>query len=538
MKRILLSLAFVSTTAIAFSQTYSWAIKDAAGGASTGYDMATDASGNSYVTGYFGGTFTIGATTLTAAGGDDIFTAKLDPAGALLWLVSGGGTGNDEGQSLVVDGSGNVFVLGYMNGTCNFGSTSLTSNGAEDIFLVKYDATGAVVWAHNYGSAAMDFGNDLAIDPTGNLYVVGSIGGNATFGSIPVAPSGLEDALAFMTNGMGVALWGISAGASSSDAYADAVAIDGSGNLYMGGSFSGDIIFGSDTMHANGMSDGFVAKLTSAPGWGWDVAISGTGNQERVGGLACDASNAPYITGTFDSTVAFGVFNLTAGGFSDGFVGKMNAGSGAFTQVKQIGGPSSDMCGGVSLDGSNNVYVTGTFSSTATFGSGSPQTSAGGMDAFCAKYAPTSLTTTWVKTGGGPNDETGWGIAASTGGHCWFTGDFNGFANFGTSISLTGASSTRNAFVAKLSNPVGVKELSEISVLNIAPNPAADLIQINLPEGINNGTIHIYNSIGQLVMIQSLVNSSTISIEEFSAGLYTIQLISEGKSFAGQLVKE
>jgi hypothetical protein len=160
-----------------------------------GQGIGLDGSGNSYVTGYFNGTFTFGLgesnqTQLTSAGVDDIFVAKLNSNGTLAWVRGVGSTDADKGSAISVDGSGSAFVTGRFSGTVTFGSgepneTQLTStNGLPyDIFVAKYNSNGTLAWAKPGGGTSSDEGFGIAVDGLGNSYVTGSFGGTVTFGS-------------------------------------------------------------------------------------------------------------------------------------------------------------------------------------------------------------------------------------------------------------------------------------------------------------------------------------------------------------------
>ena len=122
MRKIFLALAFALqlNNNLCFSQPpYSWAINPGGSSDEMGYGIAIDASGNSYVTGYFQGTANFnpsGAANLTSHGGQDIFLAKYNTSGNYLWAINMGGTGNDVGWSVAVDASG-VCITGEFQGT-------------------------------------------------------------------------------------------------------------------------------------------------------------------------------------------------------------------------------------------------------------------------------------------------------------------------------------------------------------------------------------------------------------------------------------
>ena len=158
-----------------------------------GKSIAVDTLGNSYVSGsFFNSSVTFGSgeaneTTLTNAGLDDIFIAKYNSSGALMWAKRSGGTGEDYGNAIAIDGSANSYVTGSFDGTATFGAgeaneTSLTVAGGYDMFIAKYDSNGALVWARQAGGAGEDIAWAIAVDNSGNSYVMGSYTGPATFG--------------------------------------------------------------------------------------------------------------------------------------------------------------------------------------------------------------------------------------------------------------------------------------------------------------------------------------------------------------------
>ena len=150
-----------------------------------GTDVAADAAGNVYVTGRFQGTADFGpGVTLTApAGGFGGFAAKYSPSGALQWARKMG----SEGDGILVDGSGNIAVVGTFHGATDFGGTILTPAGSSDIFLGKLDPNGSLLWVQQYGGTDYqgidaDGGHQLVKDSAGNLYFTGDFSGDVAFG--------------------------------------------------------------------------------------------------------------------------------------------------------------------------------------------------------------------------------------------------------------------------------------------------------------------------------------------------------------------
>ncbi|AWV99554.1 SBBP repeat-containing protein [Arcticibacterium luteifluviistationis] len=162
-------------------------------GQEVGTGVALDASGNVYVVGKYEGTATFGATSISSVGNEDIFIAKYNAMGTLQWLQSAGGTSDDRGHSVEVDSAGNVYVTGYYEGTATFGATSKTSAGSRDIFIAKYSTGGTLQWLQSAGGSSGDEGNSVAIDASGNVYSTGFYQGTVTFGASSKTSAGFYD---------------------------------------------------------------------------------------------------------------------------------------------------------------------------------------------------------------------------------------------------------------------------------------------------------------------------------------------------------
>ncbi|MFC1731129.1 SBBP repeat-containing protein [candidate division KSB1 bacterium] len=151
--------------------------------------ITIDPSGNIYATGKFQSSvdFNPGAATfnLTSNGDYDIFIQKLDANGDFIWAKSIGGPNYDQGESIITDTSGNIYVTGYYQETADFdpGSSTfnLSSNGAEDVFILKLDDLGNLIWAKSIGGPLFDAGNSITNDTHGNLFLSGYFQGLADF---------------------------------------------------------------------------------------------------------------------------------------------------------------------------------------------------------------------------------------------------------------------------------------------------------------------------------------------------------------------
>ncbi len=356
-----------------------------AGGSSDDYAgaVAVDGSGNAVIAGSFAGDATFGTTTLTSSGAFDVFVAKYDAEGAFQWARGVGGAGGDSGYGVAADGSGNVVVTGIFTGSAVFGVTTLTSAGGSDIFVLRYNADGEVQWARAAGGASGDVARAVAFDGFGNVVVTGTFQSSATFGVATLTSAGGIDVFVAEYNAAGTLLWARSdGGAGDEDVYG--VAADGSGNIAVTGTFQGSTTFGATTLTSAGGSDAFVARYDALGNPVWARSAGGAGS-ESGSGVAIDKSGNVVVTGYFGGTATFGGTTLTSAGAYDVFVARYNA-AGTVLWARSAGGPIDDDTGNaVAVDGSGNVVVTGSFGGTATFG-GTTLTSAGTADVFVAGY--------------------------------------------------------------------------------------------------------------------------------------------------------
>jgi hypothetical protein len=365
------------------------------GGSGTdyGYAIAVDGSGNVYVAGRSNATWGLPVRAYT--GGDDTFAAKLDASGNLMWNTFLGGSGVDYGLGIAVDESGNVYVVGQSNAT--WGSPVRAFSGDGDAFAAKVDSSGNLTWNTFLGGSDLDAGYGIAVDGSGNVYMAGWSRG--TWGS-PVRPyTNNIDAFAAKLNSSGNLTWNTFLG-SWNDDYGRGIAVDGSENVYVMGYSLGS--WGSPVRTFSGVSDAFAVKLESSGNLTWNTFLGGS-DLDAGYGIAVDGSGNVYVAGyslgSWGSPVRPYTNNF------DAFAAKVDS-SGNLTWNTFLGGSGYDYGNDIVVDGSGNVYVAG--SSTATWGL-PVRAYSGGGDAFTANL-DSSGNLTWNTFLGGSGDDYGNGI--------------------------------------------------------------------------------------------------------------------------------
>lgn len=223
--------------------------------ADTGGGLEVDTRGNIYVNGSFQGFGDFdpnaGTTTLISTGATDIFMAKLNNAGNLIWAKSMGSTTYDNGSDLVLDKKGNnIYLTGQFENTVDFdtntGTTNLTSAGSADIYINKIDTAGNLIWVKSFGGSGYDRINGIKLDSIENIYVAGTFVGTSDFdpnaGLANLTSNGGMDLYISKLDSNGVLAFAKSFGNSDFDLMAS-IDLDKKGNIYTTGLFTGTVNF-------------------------------------------------------------------------------------------------------------------------------------------------------------------------------------------------------------------------------------------------------------------------------------------------------
>jgi hypothetical protein len=323
-----------------------------------GNGIATDATGNVYVAGYFEGAVSFGTHALISDGRGDAYIAKRDASGTWQWALKVGSTGWDAAQAISVNAN-HVYVAGAFEREAAFGTQTLVANGATDLFVAKMDMNGNWVWATRAGGAPpidqnngipgdgfnglpfVEVANGIAVDGAGQVYIAGTFVGTATFGSsaLSLTSRGATDIVVARLDDAGAWQWASRAGSESGDV-AHGIAVDGTG-VYAVGSNSANADFGGETI----LNDSaFVTKLDVTSG-AWQWTREGTGVSGATFSVVTDGSGVVYVAG--------------ASGFPSvrPFVGSWNA-AGARQWLQTFGGIGSGISYGLVLN-NGNLFMTG-----------------------------------------------------------------------------------------------------------------------------------------------------------------------------------
>jgi hypothetical protein len=463
MKRPTYSLALLAvltlsaTTAHALSPTQLWSQRFGSTSVDAGMAVAVDVFDNVFVTGYFSNTANFGGGNLESSGPTDIFLAKYDATGAHQWSLRFGGAGDDNGVSIAVDNAGSVIITGFFQQTVNFGGADLVSVGSSDIFVASFSADGIYNWSRRLGGTVTEQSRSLAVDFFGNVLVTGEFKDTVDFGGGGLTSAGGSDIFLVKCNQTGAHVWSKRFGGTSDD-QGWSVATHGVGDVMVAGDFGDTMDLGGGNLVSAGGTDLFLAMYDAAGVHGWSRSF-GSASNETMRSLAVDDLGNAIITGYFSDSVDFGGGNLVTAGAGDIFLAKFGP-AGTHQWSHRHGGVGADTGNSVATDALGNVYLTGYFSDTMDMGGGN-LTSNGTQDIFIAKFDANGVHQ--VSRGSGSfNMDIGFSIATSGSVNAVMTGSFSGTVSFGIG-NLVSIAGSQDVFLAKYEGVAAQPEIMSIT---------------------------------------------------------------------------
>ena len=345
------------------------------------------------------------------------------PAAGISWTAQFGTRYPDDADGVAVDPAGNLYVIGQTSGEL----PGQKAVGMIDCFLRRVDPAGHEVWTRQFGSPERDLPKGVALDDAGNIYVVGQ-----TFGTLPGQTSaGGWDAFIRKYNPAGDEVWTRQFGGGGAESAAS-VRIDHAGNAYVVGGTRAALP-GQTNL---GDYDAFIVKFDPAGNTVW-VRQFGTTNEDYAMAVALDGNGDPVVAGETGGLLA----GATAAGGLDGFVREYDP-AGNVVWTRQFGSPLDDYAVGVAVAPTGEVLAVGT-----TLGALPGQKSRGDSDAYVVAYGPKGgdLWATQFGTTGADDAEA---ITFDAGGHAFIAG------RVGTALPGATSSGGSDAFLAAVS-PVG-----------------------------------------------------------------------------------
>jgi len=376
---------------------------------------------------------------------DPAYPLFIDPM--LTWSTFLGGSGDDEADSIAVDGNGNVYVTGFSEAAWQGTNPPVRGYTAgADTYVARLDSSGALVWNTFLGGSGDDYEGFIAVDGNGNVYVAGSSSAawQGTHPPVRGYSASQDGFVARLDGSSGGLTWLTFLGGSGYD-YCSAIAVDGSGNVYAAGTSEAAWQGTNPPVQAyTAGADAFAAKLDSSGGLTWSTFLGGSGSDEGHG-IALVGSGTVVVAGQSSATWQGPNPPVRAYTASvDAFAAKLDSGGG-LTWSTFLGGSGIDFIYGLVAVGSGDVVVAGQ-SSAAWQGPNLPvRAYSASVDAFAVKL-DSSGGLTWNTFLGGSGADDSWAVAVDGSGSIYVAGRSD--AAWGVPVLAYSAGS--DAFAARL----------------------------------------------------------------------------------------
>lgn len=534
MKKIILTLCTFAFAVAGYTQSFSSAKNISCCSSVNGF--ALDNVGNMYVAGTFYGDDYVGANYITSATPFkyNSFIAKTNKTGKVMWVKVIGSNESSTVQRIATDNSGNVFITGSFMNDLIYDASTITSSGANDAFIMKINAAGTLQWWDHTIGTASEFYYDVAVNSAGDAYVTGKFNGsmNVQGEYYFVAPESVTNMCVLKFSGSsGSLLWARQTNSTlGSNSSGSRIAVDNLGSAYVLGNFgTGYTTFGDYTIYGS-FNDYFVSKFDDLSNFTYTFDIGDIPNG-YICNIDADAAGNIYLAGNFGMfspyTATISGTLITSPGNSELFIAKYNS---DFTQqwLRTGGGSSTgDFANDLIVSNDGDVYTAFTSGASVTFGSVSA-TSAhpGGNDIALVKYN-SSGTEQWAKVAGGANYDAVSCIDISESKHVLGMSGIGGNNMFFDALKVK----KPNLYVVKLVDAAMRTEnegIAEAEKIIVYPNPASDKIMIgNIQVG---DRIEIFNAQGGLVFTTTATDiQEEISLDSYAEGIYFISVSNEVK---------
>ncbi len=524
-KTLLLSLVPFLVWLNAHAQSLGWVKQLAGDGLAHPYSMAVDNNGNVYSVGWLNSScdFDPGAgnVTLTATA-LDAFVVKLDAAGNYLWAYNIGSKLEDRANDIALDAAGNVYITGFFDDSIDLdpgpGTMLAVPQNNRAGFLIKLDSIGMFQWAKVWQSTSGILCTSVTVDATGHIIVSGGFTGTVDLdpdgGVITATAAFIGDAFVANFDASGSLVWAKHIRSTfAGSARVDALATDATGNVFVAGAFGSKVDFDPGaalveltSVGVSGNQDIYLLKLSSQGNFSW-VKQMGGDDIDLPTDLVIDAAGNAYVTGYFNDTADFdataGIGNFVSRGMDDGFLVKFdNAGNQAWS--KQLGGGGYDEGWRMVYDNNfDYVYLTGAFSDTVDFDPGSGVNTLigkGDQDVYLSKV-DAGGNFLWTKQFGGAYIDASGGIGISPGGNVYLSGYFLQEADYDPGVgvvTLTDAQNSMDGYILRMDIATGVKEVANDKGFLAYPNPFTDVFYVKT-DGFVPAGVTVFDVLGEQV---------------------------------------
>ncbi len=531
---------------------FEWANTPVSSNENWGYNIWSDAAGNTYSAGEFSSLITFGNHTLSSLGKQDIYVVKTNSSGQYLWATHAGGN-NDScviwNYGVASDSNDNSYIKGYFQGRIVFGNTILTNHSNElSMYIAKLNPNGQFLWAIQTDSISASFRYHFTADIQGNCYIYGKLQGIVNFDSTTLTPTNQKCVFIAKINTQGEYEWAVNilGDGSYSTIYPSGISIDKSGNILITGTFFGDTLFigNQEVAPSSTGKHLYIAKLNPQGQVEWVNYAQKTTSSLNINNCFDNFGNSYFIS-DFDDSIKLGNITLEKHNNTNSsiYVAKVDTNGEFVTAVMAsvnslLPNVINDI--GIITDNNGNCYIAGGYKGTITLGNTIFNSHDYYTSSFVAKIEKQNFNFAWAINSKGSNHIIWRNIAVDSLGNCYITGRYIDTLQL-DNIQLV--NTKHSMFITKISTecPTDINILTKSTEpIKVYPNPVQGngfslilseqyqyhLLEVNIYDITGR---KLYNHKGKIEEINQYLSSITTNTAK---GLWTVQVISHtsGKS--------
>lgn len=476
-------------------------------------------------------------------GSYDAFIAKFDSSGNHIWTSYIGGSNVDIASSIKITLDNHLILVGYSNSSdfpTTPGAFQTNNAGQYDVFIIKIDTSGQIIWSTLFGGMGGELGIDISIDLDNNIIIGGQTNSSNfpfTLGAFQPLPLGNNDAFVAKFNTNGQLLWATCYGGTATED-AHAITNDYENNVIITGmSNSSDLTISSNALQStnNGFFDIYIAKFSSNGNFLWGTYFGGT-NYDDIYGIHCDSLNNLYLSGvtsSIDFQTTSNAFQAIKNNGTDACIFKLSK-NGDLIWSTYLGGDDDDSAIRINIDRNNNVTtLINTISDTLSLNA----------DTIFSNYPlnfqkvyiitmDSSGSPLWSSYFGGNYIDRAFDFKIAPGGKLFFTGTTE---SSNIPITSNAFQSSKNLYVDSyvgiiqsslyLTDTTNVNTSIQVSnkknEMVLFPNPASEYVCFS--KNYINYELSILDANGKLIKHEKIAQNC-INIKALNQGLYIFEI--------------
>ncbi|WP_422358475.1 T9SS type A sorting domain-containing protein [Reichenbachiella sp.] len=496
--------------------------------------IVTDSQGNIYATGSFQGKMNIKSKTLKSDGDTDIFIAKFNESGELLWAKRAGGkvrkrnTITEFGSDLVLVDDKYLYVTGAFSLIANFENENIESNGQDDVFIAKYTTDGKLEWVRSAGGSSQDIVYALDADHYGNIYLTGSFQKNANFGSFVLESSNLTEMFVAKLTSYGKFEWVKQSSSNSMSAGKSLKCIND--YCIIGGEYKGGMKLLNTEISSKGEGDLFFTKLDLEGNLVWLNTLGGRGS-EKLGDIDIKKDQIYFVGNSNESFQ-----ELPQMIDKDAILGSLSI-DGNLNWLKSFGGTGNDLGKTLAITENEEIIISGIFEKNLSIDV---------YELISTKHQSAFLVSmnsrgdvNWGENLGGSSQHQVNDIGLYNG-NVFMTGFMRGKIDlFGEQINSVGSS---DMFFLKLNSIYEEKDIVISDMIHVYPNPSEGLFTLQSDPSLEaeDVRIEIFDMQGVLLFSKTYENDLSkdyrVDVSKISSGLYLLEASFDGKSYSKRII--